>query len=158
MSQKTLAYPERETALILAAVMSVSVYDAAISAGLLAEHITQPPLAAIWTAVAALRDSGKEVRGALLMERLRTARMDEACKPLVLRAALAFLPGDLPALFRLSAVRRCRGQLPAQRRAIMVAGSANHRRDEVGVLGWRPAHLVGRQRFGRAHLQKAVVC
>ena len=94
MSQKTLAYPERETALILAAVMSVSVYDAAISAGLLAEHITQPPLAAIWTAVAALRDSGKEVRGALLMERLRTARMDEACKPLVLRAAKVPIPED----------------------------------------------------------------
>ena len=94
MSQKTLAYPERETALILAAVMSVSVYDAAISAGLLAEHITQPPLAAIWTATAALRDGGKEVRGVLLMEILRAARMEEACKPLVVRAAKVPIPDD----------------------------------------------------------------
>ena len=74
----TLAYPERETALVLAAVMSVSVYDAAISAGLLPEHITQPPLAAIWTATATLRDNGKDVRGVLLMELLRAALLGSA--------------------------------------------------------------------------------
>ena len=89
-----LAYPERETALVRAAVMSVSVYDAAISAGLLPEHITQPPLAAIWTATATLRDNGKDVRGVLLMELLRAARMEEACKALVIRAAKVPIPED----------------------------------------------------------------
>ena len=60
MSQKTLSYPEREIALVLSAAKSPAVFDAAVSAGLLAEHITQPPIAAIWTGIVAQRDGGEE--------------------------------------------------------------------------------------------------
>ena len=80
MSQKTLAYPEREVALVLAAIKSPAVYDTAVAAGLLAEHITQPPVSAIWSVAAELYEAGGEVRGALMVERLRQLGKHEACK------------------------------------------------------------------------------
>jgi replicative DNA helicase len=84
MPKKILAYPEREIALVLSAAKSPAVYDAAVSAGLLAEHITQPAVAAIWTGIAAQRDGGEEtVRSAPLREHLRAANMEAAAKPIV---------------------------------------------------------------------------
>lgn len=80
MSQKPLAYPEREVALVLAAIKSPQVYDAAVAAGLLAEHITQPPVAAIWTVTAELYDQAGGVRGEVMVERLRQLGKHEACK------------------------------------------------------------------------------
>ena len=80
MSQKTLAYPEREVALVLAAIKSPAVYDTAVAAGLIAEFITQPPIASIWRVVAELYEAGTEVRGALMVERLRQLGQHEACK------------------------------------------------------------------------------
>ena len=80
MSQKTLAYPEREVALVLAAIKSPAVYDTAVAAGLLAEHVTQPPVAAIWAVVVECYEAGGEVRGAVMVERLRQLGKHDACK------------------------------------------------------------------------------
>lgn len=137
MSQKTLAYPERETALVLAAVMSVSVYDAAISAGLLAEHITQPPLAAIWTAVATLRDSGKEVRFVLAMELLRAAKMEQPCKELLQRAPKVAIPDDSQAYEDAAAIvgaARAREAARELTAAVQTLQSGDDPREGLSVL------------------------
>lgn len=92
---KTLAYPEREIALVLAAVKSAPVFDAAVSAGMLAEHITQPTVAAIWSGIVAQRDAGEEtVRSPPLREYLRTIKMDEAALPYLQRVPGIPVPNE----------------------------------------------------------------
>jgi len=92
-----LSYPERELALTLAAVKDTEVYDAAVSAGLLAEHITQPPLAAIWRVTAELRDAGETPRGAVMIEKLRAMKMEEACRGLLGRVPGVPVPSEADA-------------------------------------------------------------
>jgi replicative DNA helicase len=80
-----LAYPERELALVLAAVKEATVYDTAVAAGLLQEHLTQPPIAAIWRITVELRDAGEIPRSAVMLEKLRALRMEEPGRALLQR-------------------------------------------------------------------------
>lgn len=92
-----LSYPERELALALAAVTDAAVYDAAVAAGMLADHITRPEVAAIWRVTAELRDAGETPRGAVMVERLRALKMEEPCRSLLARVTKVPVPSEAEA-------------------------------------------------------------
>lgn len=95
---KTLSYPEREVALVLAAVRSPEVFDAAVGAGLLAEQITQPAIAAIWEGIVAQRNSGEPtVRSPPLLEHLRAKGQEAAGRPFLQRVPTIPIPTEAQA-------------------------------------------------------------
>jgi replicative DNA helicase len=97
MNATKLSYPERELALALAAVKDAAVYDAAVAAGMLADHITRPEVAAIWRVTAELRDAGETPRGAVMVEKLRAMKMEEPCRGLLARVVKVPVPSETEA-------------------------------------------------------------